>query len=63
MACYLLLAPLVEEIVFRRLFMGYLDRKLPAFASVMLSSLLFGIAHIAPPVIAYATFLGGGARS
>ena len=60
LACYLFLAPLIEEIVFRRLLMGYLDRSVPAFASVILSSLLFGAAHIAPPVIVYATFLGMG---
>lgn len=60
LACYLLLAPLAEEIVFRRLLMGYLDRSVPAFASVFLSSLLFGVAHIAPPVMVYATFLGMG---
>ena len=60
LACYLLLAPLAEEIVFRRLLMGYLDRSVPAFASVILSSLLFGVVHIAPPVMVYATFLGMG---
>lgn len=60
LACYLLLAPLAEEIVFRRLLMGYLDRRVPSFASVMLSSLLFGVVHIAPPVMVYATFLGMG---
>lgn len=60
LACYLLLGPLVEEIVLRRLLMGYLDRRVPAFASVILSSLLFGLAHIAPPVMVYATFLGMG---
>lgn len=62
LACYLILAPLIEEIVFRRLLMGYLDRSFPAFVSVTLSSLLFGAAHIAPPVIVYATFLGMGGR-
>ena len=62
LACYLFLAPLIEEIVFRRLLMGYLDRSFPAFVSVILSSLLFGAAHIAPPVIVYATFLGMGGR-
>lgn len=60
LACYLLLAPLVEEIVFRRLLMGYLDRSVPAFASVILSSLIFGLVHIAPPVMVYATFIGMG---
>lgn len=60
LACYLFLAPLIEEIVFRRLLMGYLDRSVPAFASVILSSLLFGLSHIAPPVMVYATFLGMG---
>jgi len=60
LACYLFLAPLIEEIVFRRLLMGYLDRSVPAIASVLFSSVLFGAAHIAPPVIVYATFLGMG---
>lgn len=60
LACYLFLAPLIEEIVFRRLLMGYLDRSVPAIASVLFSSVLFGAAHIAPPVILYATFLGVG---
>ena len=60
LACYLILAPLIEEIVFRRLLMGYLDRSVPAIASVLFSSVLFGAAHIAPPVIVYATFLGMG---
>lgn len=60
LACYLLLAPLVEEIVFRRLLMGYLDRSVPAFASVILSSLIFGLVHNAPPVMVYATFIGMG---
>ena len=60
LACYLLLAPLAEEIVFRRLLMGYLDRSVPAFASVILSSLIFGLAHIATPVMVYATFIGMG---
>lgn len=60
LACYLFLAPLIEEIVFRRLLMGYLDRSVPAIASVLFSSVLFGAAHIAPPVIVYATFLGVG---
>ena len=43
LACYLLLAPLAEEIVFRRLLMGYLDRSVPAFASVILSLSLIHI--------------------
>ena len=38
LACYLFLAPLIEEIVFRRLLMGYLDRSVPAIVSVLFSS-------------------------
>lgn len=60
LAAYLLLAPFVEEVVFRRLLMGYLDTTMPAVLSVLLSSLAFGLAHIAPPVIVFATFLGIG---
>lgn len=60
LAAYLLLAPFIEEIVFRRILLGYLDTRMPAAMSVVLSSLIFGALHIAPPVIVYATFLGIG---
>lgn len=57
-AAYLLIGPFLEELVFRRLLMGYLDTLLPAFSSVLLTSLVFGLMHIAPPVVIY-TFFGG----
>ncbi|KGF23127.1 CPBP family intramembrane glutamic endopeptidase [Corynebacterium tuscaniense] len=55
---YLLIGPFLEEVVFRRLIMGYLDRLMPAAASVLLSSLVFGLAHIAPAAILYTFFAG-----
>ena len=58
LGAYLLIGPFLEEVVFRRLIMGYLDRIMPAAASVILSSLVFGLAHIAPPAIIYAFFVG-----
>ena len=58
LGAYLLIGPFLEEVVFRRLIMGYLDRLMPAAASVLLSSLVFGLAHIAPAAIIYTFFAG-----
>lgn len=58
LGAYLLIGPFLEEVVFRRLIMGYLDTLLPAVASVLLTSLAFGLAHIAPAAIVYTFFSG-----
>ena len=58
LGAYLLIGPFLEEVVFRRLIMGYLDRLMPAAASVLLSSLAFGLAHIAPAAMIYTFFAG-----
>lgn len=60
LAGYLLLGPVIEEIVFRRVLMGYFDTLMPAAASVLLTSAVFAAAHIAPPVIVYTFFCGIG---
>ena len=57
---YLLVGPVLEEVVFRRVLMGYFDSLMPAAASVLLTSTLFSAAHIAPPAILYTFFLGIG---
>lgn len=51
LSAYLRIDSLPEEVVFRRLIMGYLGRIMPAAASVLLSSLVCGLAHIAPVAI------------
>ena len=58
LGAYLLIGPFLEEVVFRRLIMGYLDRIMPAAARVILSSLVFGLAHLAPSAIIYTFFAG-----
>lgn len=58
LATYLLVGPFLEEIVFRRLLMGYLDTVAPALVSVVVSSVIFGIAHIAPAAMIYTGFMG-----
>lgn len=58
LGAYLLIGPFLEELVFRRLLMGYLDTVMPAAASVLLTSLAFGLVHIAPPAIVYTFFAG-----
>lgn len=60
LAAYLLMAPFIEEIVFRRIVLTYFDSRMPSALSIIFSSLMFGALHIAPPVIVYATFLGIG---
>lgn len=58
LAAYLLIGPFLEEIVFRRLLMGYLDTVAPALVSVVVSSAIFGVAHIAPAAMIYTGFMG-----
>lgn len=55
---YLTVGPFLEEIVFRRLVMGYLDTVAPAAVSVIGSAILFGIAHIAPQAMIYTGLMG-----
>jgi len=57
---YLLIGPLIEEIVFRRVLMNYFDTLMPAVASVLATSAIFGVAHIAPPAIVFTFFAGVG---
>lgn len=45
LAAYLIVGPFLEELVFRRVFMGYFDTLMPAALSVILSSVIFGIAR------------------
>ncbi|GAB3077346.1 CPBP family intramembrane glutamic endopeptidase [Corynebacterium aquatimens] len=56
----MLLGPFFEELVFRRLLMSYFNTVEPAVLSVLLSSLTFGLAHVFPSVILYATLFGLG---
>lgn len=53
-----LLAPVVEEIVFRGLIYTRLRRALPRIAALLLASLLFGLLHEHPVWIAYTFVLG-----
>lgn len=60
LAGYLLIGPLIEEIVFRRVLMNYFDTLMPAAASVLATAAIFGAAHIAPPAILFTFFSGIG---
>lgn len=52
------LAPLVEELVFRGLLYGYVDGRFGATAALILSTLLFGLAHVEPIHIAVVLPIG-----
>ena len=60
LAAYLIVGPFLEELVFRRVLMGYFDTVMPGVLSVILSSVIFGLVHMSPPAILYATFFGLG---
>lgn len=60
LAGYLLIGPLIEEIVFRRVLMNYFDTLMPAAASVLATAAIFGAAHVAPPAILFTFFSGIG---
>lgn len=53
-----IMAPLCEEIVFRAGVQRSLSSGLPKWAAIILSSLIFGVMHINPIGIIYATLLG-----
>lgn len=52
-------APVLEEVLFRGAIQGYLTRKTGSpLLSVLVASLIFGIIHINPVQVVYATLLG-----
>ncbi len=51
-------APLVEELIFRRLCAGNLDKAMPRVLAILLTSVTFGIVHGHPVQMVYATVLG-----
>lgn len=53
-----LVAPVVEEFIFRGLIMTRLSRALPGWLSILLSAAIFGICHGHPVWFAYAFLLG-----
>lgn len=50
--------PVMEEITFRRLLLGWLGARMTTIAAVLASGVLFGLVHIAPPVICFVLPLG-----
>lgn len=56
--CVVLLLPAVEEVVFRRVLLGWLRTRLPTLAAVLVVSVLFGAVHVVPVAVLYLTFLG-----
>lgn len=56
--CVVLLAPVVEEVVFRRVLLTWLRTRLPVGVAVVLASVAFAALHIAPVLMLYTFFLG-----
>ena len=50
--------PFLEEIVFRRVLLDWLQRFTPVWVAGLISILAFSLAHVAPPLMIYTLFLG-----
>lgn len=53
-----ILGPIVEELIFRGLALGWLQRLMPFWLAALISSVLFGLAHVQGPHIVLAAALG-----
>lgn len=59
--CLTVLIPALEEIVFRRVLLGWLEQRVGITLAVVGSALVFGLVHIAPPVVLLQSLIGLGA--
>lgn len=50
--------PMVEEICFRRLLLGWLVRRLPVVVAVVVCGVVFGLCHVSPPLMCFVIPLG-----
>ena len=53
-----ILAPLLEEVLFRGAIQGYLMQRFSPWTSIIISSLIFGVIHMNPIQVFYATCVG-----
>ncbi|MDN5798549.1 MAG: lysostaphin resistance A-like protein [Corynebacterium casei] len=53
-----ILAPLFEEIVFRRVLMDWLDARFSTWIAATVTTVAFTAAHISPAIMLYIVFLG-----
>ena len=53
-----IIAPILEELIFRGLILDYLLKHKPEKTSILLSGLIFGLIHVSPDQVFFA-FLGG----
>ena len=51
-------APIVEEVIFRGVVLGSFRKIFPAWASILISAIIFGVYHMNPVAIVYATVMG-----
>lgn len=51
-------APIVEEVIFRGVVLGSFRKVFPAWVSIMVSAFIFGIYHMNPVAIVYASIMG-----
>lgn len=54
----ILIIPLAEEFIFRRILLDSFRTKMPTLAAALLVIVLFAGIHVVPPVMLYILFLG-----
>lgn len=59
--CTTAVIPALEEILFRRVLFGWLEQRLGVTTAIAGSALVFGLVHIAPPVVLLQFLIGLGA--
>lgn len=60
-ACLVVIWPLLEEIIFRRILLGALSAWLPIGLAVVLAAVIFAAVHVLLPAMLYVIWLGLGA--
>lgn len=50
--------PFIEEVVYRRVLFDWASTVMPTYLAATLITVLFALAHLAPPVMAYILFVG-----
>lgn len=52
------IAPIVEEFVFRRILVGWVSKWVSPIAAVLIVAVVFGVSHLSPYAIVGVTMLG-----
>lgn len=61
--CVTIVAPALEEVLFRRILLGWIEQRAGLLLAVIGSALAFGLVHLSPPIILLQILVGLGAAT